>query len=85
MVAIAYARGTDSPEWKASIETWAPKLPRPEFAPGAARMTADIYNRWKGRLPPKPVAWRPRGRLVGQSPISALVRALRMPDRASMK
>jgi transcriptional regulator with XRE-family HTH domain len=54
LVSIAFAHGIDSPEWKASIETWAPKLPHPEFAPEAAKMTADIYNRWKVKLPPKP-------------------------------
>jgi transcriptional regulator with XRE-family HTH domain len=54
LVAIAYAHGTDSPEWKASVAQWAPKLPCPGFAPEAAKMTADIYNRWKVRLPPKP-------------------------------
>jgi transcriptional regulator with XRE-family HTH domain len=52
LVAIAYAHGTDSPAWQASIEKWTPKLPLPEFAPEAAKMTADIYNRWKVRLPP---------------------------------
>jgi transcriptional regulator with XRE-family HTH domain len=54
LVTIAYERGTDSPEWKASVEKWAPKLHEPEFAREAAQMTADIYNRWKIKLPPRP-------------------------------
>jgi transcriptional regulator with XRE-family HTH domain len=54
LIAIAYEHGTDSPEWKASVEQWAPKLEYPEFAREAAKMVADIYNRWKVKLPPKP-------------------------------
>ena len=56
LVGIAYAHGTDSPEWKASVEKWAPKLPHPEFVPEAAQMTASIYDRWKVRLPPRQTA-----------------------------
>jgi len=56
LVSIAYAHGTDSPEWQASIEKWAPKLHEPGFARQAAQMVADIYNRWKVKLPPKPTA-----------------------------
>ncbi|MBN2465546.1 helix-turn-helix domain-containing protein [candidate division WOR-3 bacterium] len=56
LVAVAHAHGTDSPEWQASIEKWTPKLPVPEFVSEAAQMVAEIYNRWKVRLPPKPVA-----------------------------
>jgi len=56
LIAIAYEHGTDSTEWKTSIEQWAPKLRDPEFAREAAKMVADIYNRWKVKLPPKPVA-----------------------------
>jgi transcriptional regulator with XRE-family HTH domain len=52
LVGIAYERGTDSPEWKASVEQWAPKLHDPEFAREAAKMVADIYSRWKVKLPP---------------------------------
>jgi len=53
LVSIAYEQGTDSPEWKASVERWAPKLQFPEFAREAAKMVADIYSRWKVTLPPK--------------------------------
>jgi transcriptional regulator with XRE-family HTH domain len=56
LVGIANTHGTDSPEWKASVEQWAPKLHDPEFAREAAKMVADIYNRWKVKLPPKPAA-----------------------------
>jgi len=56
LVGIAYAHGTDSPEWKASVEQWAPKLEYPEFAREAAKMVADIYNHWKVKLPPKPAS-----------------------------
>jgi transcriptional regulator with XRE-family HTH domain len=55
LVGIAYAQGTDSPEWKASVEQWAPKLHDPEFAREAAKMVADIYDRWKVKLPPGPI------------------------------
>ena len=54
LVGIAYAYGTDSPEWKASVEQWAPKLHDPQFAREAAKMVADIFNRWKSTLPPRP-------------------------------
>jgi transcriptional regulator with XRE-family HTH domain len=53
LVGIAYEHGTDSPDWKASVEKWVPKLHDPEFAREAAKMVADIYNRWKVKLPPK--------------------------------
>jgi transcriptional regulator with XRE-family HTH domain len=53
LVAIAYAHGTDSPEWKASVEQWVPKLQFPEYAREAAKTVADLYNRWKVKLPPK--------------------------------
>ena len=56
LVSIANEHGTDSPEWKGSIEKWAPKLHDPEFAREAAKMVADIYNRWKSKLPPRPAA-----------------------------
>jgi hypothetical protein len=54
LVLIAHANGTDSAEWKACVEEWAPKLVQPEFAREAAQMVADIYNRWKVKLPPRP-------------------------------
>jgi len=54
LIPIAYAHGTDSPEWKAEVEKWVPKLHDAEFAREAAKMVADIYNRWKSKLPPKP-------------------------------
>jgi hypothetical protein len=53
LIAIAYEHGTDSAEWKASVEQWAPKLQYREFAREAAKMVADIYDRWKVTLPPK--------------------------------
>jgi len=37
-----------------NVQNWAPKLHDPEFAREAAQMVADIYNRWKVKLPPKP-------------------------------
>ena len=54
LVPIAYKYGTDSPEWKANVEKWVPKLHDPEFAREAANMVADIYNRWKVKLPLSP-------------------------------
>ncbi len=56
LILIAYEHGTDSPAWKASVEKWAPRLPYPEFARDAAQMVADVYNRWKVKLPPRPTA-----------------------------
>jgi transcriptional regulator with XRE-family HTH domain len=53
LVGIAYAQGTDSAEWKAGVEKWAPKLSFPEYVREAAKTVADIYNRWKVKLPPK--------------------------------
>jgi hypothetical protein len=54
LIPIAYRWGTDSPEWKAEVEKWVPKLHDPEFAREAAKTVADLYNRWKVKLPPKP-------------------------------
>jgi transcriptional regulator with XRE-family HTH domain len=54
LVLIAHANGTDSAEWKACVEQWAPRLAQPEFAREAAQMVADIYNRWKVKMPPTP-------------------------------
>jgi len=51
---IAYEHGTDSPEWKACVDGWAPKLAQPEFAREAAQIVADLYNRWKVKFAPKP-------------------------------
>jgi hypothetical protein len=56
LVPIAYEHGTDSPEWKANVEKWVPKLHDPEFVREAAEMVADVFNRWKSKLPPKPAA-----------------------------
>jgi transcriptional regulator with XRE-family HTH domain len=53
LIPIAYEHGTDSPEWKAEVEKWVPKLHDAEFAREAARMVADVYNRWKVKLPTK--------------------------------
>jgi len=53
LVGIAYEHGTDSAEWQASVEKWAPKLQFPEYAREAAQTVANIYNRWKVKLPPK--------------------------------
>jgi len=53
LVRIAYKQGTDSPEWKAEVEKWVLKLHDPGFAREAAQLVADIYNRWKVKLPPK--------------------------------
>jgi transcriptional regulator with XRE-family HTH domain len=53
LIPIAYEHGTDSPEWQANVEQRAPRLPRPEFAREAAQMVADVYNRWKVKLPPR--------------------------------
>ena len=54
LIPIAHEHGTDSPEWKANVEKWVPKLHEPEFASEAAKMVADIFNRWKSTLPPRP-------------------------------
>jgi transcriptional regulator with XRE-family HTH domain len=56
LIAIAYEYGTDSPEWQASVEQWVPKLHDQAFAREAAKMVADIYNRWKVKFPPKPAS-----------------------------
>ena len=56
LIPIADEHGTDSPEWKANVEKWVPKLHYPDFAREAAQMVADIYNRWKVKFPPKPNA-----------------------------
>jgi hypothetical protein len=56
LVGVAYEHGTDSPEWKANVEQWVPKLHDPGFAREATNMVADIFNRWKVKLPPKPGA-----------------------------
>jgi transcriptional regulator with XRE-family HTH domain len=53
LVPIAYEHGTDSPEWKAEVEKWVPKLHDPVFAREAAKLVADVFNRWKVRFPPK--------------------------------
>jgi transcriptional regulator with XRE-family HTH domain len=53
LIPIAYAHGTDSPEWKAEVEKWVPKLHDPKFAREAAQMIADIYDRWKVKQPPR--------------------------------
>jgi transcriptional regulator with XRE-family HTH domain len=53
LIPIAYEHGTDSPEWKAEVEKWVPKLHDAEFAREAAQMIADIYDRWKVKLPTK--------------------------------
>ncbi len=53
LVGIAYAHGTDSPEWKASVDKRAPKLSFPDYAREAAKTVAAIYNRWKVKLPAK--------------------------------
>jgi len=56
LIPIAYEHGTDSPEWKAEVEKWVPKLHDPEFARKAAKTVAGIFDRWKPKLPPKPTA-----------------------------
>jgi len=54
LIPIADEHGTDSPEWQAEVDATAPKLHDPEFAREAAKIVADLYNRWKVKLPPKP-------------------------------
>jgi hypothetical protein len=51
LIPIAYAHGTESPEWKANVEKWAPRLHDEKVAREAAVMIADVYNRWKVKLP----------------------------------
>jgi transcriptional regulator with XRE-family HTH domain len=53
LIPIADEHGTDSPEWKAEVEAWVPKLHDPKVAREAAMMIADVFNRWKIKLPPK--------------------------------
>jgi hypothetical protein len=45
----------------AEVEKWVPKLHDPEFAREAAVIVADIYNRWKVKLPPKQKAVNAKG------------------------
>jgi len=50
LIPIADAHGTDSPEWKAMVEEWVPKLHDQQVAREAAVLIADIFNRWKVKL-----------------------------------
>ncbi len=54
LIPIADEHGTDSPEWRAEVEATVPKLHDPKVAREVAVMIADIFNRWKVKLPPKP-------------------------------
>ena len=54
LIQVAYEHGTDSPEWKANVDERAPRLHDEKVAREAAAMIADIFNRWKVNLPPKP-------------------------------
>ena len=53
LIPIADEHGTDSPEWQAEVEATVPKLHDPKVAREAAAMIADVFNRWKSKLPPK--------------------------------
>jgi len=54
LIPIADRYGADSPEWRAEVEATAPRLHDPKVAREAAGLVADIFNRWKVKLPPKP-------------------------------
>ena len=54
LIPIADRHGTDSPEWQAEVEATVPRLHVPQVAREAAALIADVFNRWKVRLPPKP-------------------------------
>jgi hypothetical protein len=56
LIPIAAAHGTDSPEWKAEVDATAPKMHDEAIAREAAVMIAEVFNRWKVKLPPRPNA-----------------------------
>ena len=53
LIPIADRHGADSPEWQAEVEATVPRLHVPQVAREAAALIADVFNRWKVRLPPK--------------------------------
>jgi len=56
LIPIADEHGTDSPEWQAEVDATAPKLHDETIAREMAKLVAEIFNRWKVKLPPKPAA-----------------------------
>jgi transcriptional regulator with XRE-family HTH domain len=54
LIPIADRYGADSTEWQAEVEATVPKLHDPRVAREAAVLIADVFNRWKVKLPPKP-------------------------------
>ena len=54
LVLTAHEYSTDSTEWRACVDGWAPRLAEPEFAREAVQIVADIYNTWKVKFSPKP-------------------------------
>jgi transcriptional regulator with XRE-family HTH domain len=51
LLPIAFEHGADSPEWKANVERWVPKLHDPAIAREAAAIAARAFNTWKVKLP----------------------------------
>jgi hypothetical protein len=51
LVQIAFAHGTDSPEWQVEVETTAPRLHDESFARAMSSLAAETFERWKLKLP----------------------------------
>jgi transcriptional regulator with XRE-family HTH domain len=58
LVQIAFAHGTDSPEWQSEVDATAPRLHDETFARATAALAAATFDRWKVKLQPKPPAAR---------------------------
>jgi transcriptional regulator with XRE-family HTH domain len=56
LVPIGAEHGTDSREWQADVEATVPKMHDPALARSVAEQIAEVFNRWKVRIPPKPSA-----------------------------
>jgi len=53
LIEIAFAHGTDSPEWQAEVDATAPRLHDEPFARAMAALAAQTFDQWKVKLPPK--------------------------------
>ena len=51
LLPIAFRHGADSPEWRAKVEEWVPRLHDPAVAREAAALAAKAFNTWKVKLP----------------------------------
>ena len=60
LIPIGDAHGTDSPEWRAKVEKWVPKLHDPAVAREATAIIADTFNRWKNKVETVPLATSPK-------------------------